>query len=107
MGGSVFGLGITEILIIAIILLLIFGGKRLPKIGKSLGQTVSELRKVKKEISEEKRSTDQTQEDQQHYSESPKSLSHKLVDKVVDQVPGVKEAKNLKGKADKIKDILK
>ena len=46
-----FGLGVPEIIIIAIIILLIFGAKRIPGIGEGLGKTVKELRNAKKEIS--------------------------------------------------------
>jgi sec-independent protein translocase protein TatA len=46
-----FGLGVPEIIVIAIIILLIFGAKRLPIIGESLGKTVKEIRNAKKEIS--------------------------------------------------------
>jgi len=46
-----FGLGLPEIIVIAIIILLIFGAKRLPIIGESLGKTVKEVRNAKKEIS--------------------------------------------------------
>lgn len=40
-----FGLGLTELIIILAIVLLIFGPKKLPDLGKALGQTVRELRK--------------------------------------------------------------
>ena len=40
-----FGLGVPEILVIAIIILLIFGAKRLPSIGEGLGKTVKERQK--------------------------------------------------------------
>ena len=103
----VFGLGIPEIIIIAVILLLLFGGKRLPEIGKSLGKTVSEFRKITKEIRNEKTPTNQTQEDQQQKSETIKALQNKLVKKVTEQIPGVKDVKNIKGKTDKIKGVLK
>jgi len=46
-----FGLGVPEILVIAIIILLIFGAKRLPSIGEGLGKTVKELRNIKKDAS--------------------------------------------------------
>ena len=51
-----FGLGVPEIIVIAIIILLIFGAKRLPGIGEGLGKTVKELRNAKKEISGIKKS---------------------------------------------------
>lgn len=39
-----FGLRVPELLIILVVVLLIFGPKNLPKIGKSLGQTVKNVR---------------------------------------------------------------
>jgi sec-independent protein translocase protein TatA len=38
-------LGTPELLIILAIILLLFGGKRLPQLSKSLGESVRELRK--------------------------------------------------------------
>lgn len=46
-----FGLGATELIIIAIILFFLFGAKRLPEIGKGLGGAIKEFRKVKGELS--------------------------------------------------------
>ena len=40
----ILGLGVPEILIILVIVLLIFGPKNLPKLGKSLGKTVKNVR---------------------------------------------------------------
>jgi len=39
------GLGLPELLIILAIILIIFGPKKLPEIGKALGSTIRELRK--------------------------------------------------------------
>lgn len=41
----IFGLGLPELLVILAIILVIFGPKKLPEIGKALGSTVRELRK--------------------------------------------------------------
>ena len=41
-----FGLGPTELLIILGIALLLFGAKRLPEIGSSLGNAIKEFRKT-------------------------------------------------------------
>ena len=49
-----FGLGFQEILLILVILFLIFGVKKLPEIGKGLGETVKEIRKFRGEKKPEK-----------------------------------------------------
>ncbi|TET98496.1 MAG: twin-arginine translocase TatA/TatE family subunit [Candidatus Stahlbacteria bacterium] len=46
-------LGWPEIIIILIIALLLFGAKRLPEIGKSLGKAMKEFKKSFREISED------------------------------------------------------
>lgn len=43
-------LGMTELLIIAGIAILIFGPKQLPKLGRSVGETIREMRNVGKEL---------------------------------------------------------
>ena len=40
------GIGATELIIIAVVLLILFGGKKLPELGKGLGDAVKELRGV-------------------------------------------------------------
>lgn len=39
-----FGIGIWELLVLLGVLLLVFGPKRLPEMGRSLGRSVAELR---------------------------------------------------------------
>ena len=41
-----FGLGIPEMLIIALILIMLFGVKKLPDIGNSFGKAISNFRKA-------------------------------------------------------------
>ena len=43
------GIGTTEILIIAVVILILFGGKKLPELGRGLGDSIKELRKAFKE----------------------------------------------------------
>ena len=38
-------IGIGELVVILLILLMVFGAKRLPEIGRSLGRTVNEFKK--------------------------------------------------------------
>lgn len=39
-----FGLGLPELLVILVIALVLFGGKRLPQLGRSLGEALSGMR---------------------------------------------------------------
>ena len=47
------GLGVPEITVILLIVLLLFGAKKLPELARSLGQGIKEFRKSVKEISED------------------------------------------------------
>jgi sec-independent protein translocase protein TatA len=40
----IFGLGPTELIVILVIVLILFGPKRLPQLGKSLGKTMKSIR---------------------------------------------------------------
>ncbi len=51
-------LGTTEIIIIAVVLLILFGGKKLPELARGLGQSGRELKKAKAEL--EKALTDES-----------------------------------------------
>jgi sec-independent protein translocase protein TatA len=42
---ALFDLGVPELIIILAIVLLLFGGKKLPEVSKSLGESMRELRK--------------------------------------------------------------
>ena len=44
-----FGFGLSEILVILLIFLILFGAKKLPQIGEGLGKTVKEIRKIRGE----------------------------------------------------------
>ncbi len=45
-------IGMTELAIIGGILVVLFGPSQLPKLGRSIGQTIKEFRGVKKELLE-------------------------------------------------------
>jgi sec-independent protein translocase protein TatA len=92
-----FGLGLQEILLILVIFFLLFGVKKLPEIGKGLGETVKEIRKIR---DDRKAGKEKNQEDQKR---------DPILDikKEVEEIPGLKEAKKIKETADKIKGITK
>jgi len=48
-----FGLGIPEVIVILVIALLIFGPKKLPELGKSLGKGLTSFKKGLSEASDE------------------------------------------------------
>jgi len=43
------GIGTTEIIVIAVVLLLLFGGKKLPEFAKGVGDAIKEFRKAAKD----------------------------------------------------------
>jgi Tat protein translocase TatB subunit len=59
-----FGIGMQELIIIAIIALLIVGPKKVPDLAKTLGKTFSELRKAADGITDDLKQTLQNDEEQ-------------------------------------------
>ncbi len=55
-----FGIGVPELLIILVIGLIIFGPGKLPEIGRGLGKSIREFRKVSSGIMEEEPVSNQT-----------------------------------------------
>ena len=90
-----FGLGLPEILVILVIFLFLFGAKRLPQIGEGLGKTMKELSKIRGEKKTEKEKGNQ------------KGNVISDLKKEVEEIPGLKEVKELKKTASQIKDITK
>jgi len=75
-GVAMFGLGTTELVIIAIVVILLFGAKRIPDLGRSVGLGISNFKKGLKKAEEE----DDNEDDDD--DEKPKSLEGKSVSDV-------------------------
>lgn len=59
-------IGLPEIIIIAIVLILLFGGKKIKELSRGLGESSKELKKVKKEYKEAVSG--------EHFDEEPEEL---------------------------------
>jgi sec-independent protein translocase protein TatA len=92
-----FGLGFQEILLILVILFLLFGVRKLPEIGKGLGETVKEIRKIR---SDRKTGKEKDKDDRKGNLISD-------IKKEIGEIPGLKEAKEIKETADKVKTITR
>ncbi|MEE8540048.1 MAG: twin-arginine translocase TatA/TatE family subunit [Desulfobacterales bacterium] len=102
-----FGLGPTELIIIAVIILLLFGAKRIPEIGKGLGGAIREFRDIKKEVGSDKAEKGDSGSDAAvEEKEEPKSVEAQVGEKLMDQVPGVKGVMDAKKKAEKLKNLF-
>ncbi len=100
--------GHTELIVIALVVFLIFGAKRLPEIGKGLGGAIREFKNVKKHMNDETSSAEAAAtEPAKAASVPPQALEGKIAGKVMDQVPGLKTAADLKKKAERVSSALK
>jgi len=96
-----FGLGTTELIIIGVIIIFLFGAKRIPEIGRGLGQSLKEFNKVKKDLEQ---TSDANDIDGENGNDS--ILGKTITGKVIDQVPVVKKAVDINKKVNIIKKII-
>ncbi len=57
---AIFNLGGTELILILLIVLILFGGTRLPSLARGLGQAIREFKKASTEDTDTKPETDST-----------------------------------------------
>lgn len=50
---AIFGLGTPEIILIVVLILVLFGAKKLPELARGLGKSLGEFKKAKKELEDE------------------------------------------------------
>ena len=85
---NIFGMGLPEIMVIMVVALLIFGPKKLPEIGRSMGKAVRGFQDASKEFENEfKREAAQLEEaESQPLSESkPKEVVASASDQTSEQ----------------------
>ena len=49
-GDDMFGLGVGELVLVVLILMLFFGPKKLPQLGKGIGEAIREFKKAGSEL---------------------------------------------------------
>ena len=104
-GGIMFGLGATELLIIAVIVFLIFGAKRLPQLGRSLGRVRQEFSEGKEEALQSQEQAEDGQESQPGQEEDP--LTSVLKDQLVSRLPGVGRITRIKKTVERASQVAK
>ena len=94
-----FGLGLPEMIVIGIIILLIFGAKRLPEIGKGLGKTAKEIKGISRDMKE----TEEKKQKQGDEATQPPEKDEGKGTLLDDIEPVVKDIREIKEKADKLR----
>lgn len=102
-----FGLGASELIIIAVIILILFGARKIPEIGKGLGGAVREFKNIKKEINSNPSKKSEDTEKTEKEEKSPGLLEEGIKKQVLNHVPGVKKAMEITDKVKKVNEILK
>lgn len=60
---GIFGMGSTELIVILVILLVLFGGAKLPSLARGLGESIKEFKKSSKENADAEKKPESTKGD--------------------------------------------
>jgi len=102
-----FGFGPTELIIIAVIILIIFGAKKIPEIGKGIGGAVREFKNIKKEINTSQSNESGDSAENEKEEKSPSLLGEGIKKQMLNQVPMAKKAMAFTDKVKKVNEIIK
>ncbi|MDG5799145.1 twin-arginine translocase TatA/TatE family subunit [Marinilabiliaceae bacterium ANBcel2] len=81
MGTLLFGISMAEIILLFLVVLMLFGSKKIPELARSLGKGMSEFRKAADEIKKEfDESTDEIKEDISEIEENIRQNSNEIRD---------------------------
>jgi len=69
-----FGIGITELIIIAVVALLVVGPKRLPDLAKSMGKGLAEFKRTAEDVTDGIKESLQTDDIKEHTNDMKDSL---------------------------------
>ncbi|MCL7049409.1 hypothetical protein MKW94_027427 [Papaver nudicaule] len=76
-----FGLGVPELAVIAGVVALVFGPKKLPEVGRSIGKTVKSFQQAAKEFETELKKDPETLKEEEAPAEKPKAVSEVVDEK--------------------------
>ena len=98
-----FGLCVSELIIVAAIVLLFFGAKRLPAIGEGLGKTLREFKKVGKDLGRGAKKEVSTEKDRPETPNPENSSQLSILKDEIEKIPGVEEVKTVHEKASQVR----
>ena len=84
---KIFGLGMPELVIILLVVLLIFGPKQLPKLGKAFGKTVKGLREGAQEVKEGMKSEEVAEEADEEEADEEEADEDEVEESAEDEAP--------------------